>query len=237
MIRTYRIAGRNIKIDSQYEAVHKLCEGYEYDGGDCDFEVVMTPDLIEEERDVYSKSNLSQEAYLEELAVYRQICERMPSYDTFLIHGSCVAVDGEGYLFIARSGVGKSTHAKLWTELLGDRAVMVNDDKPLVRADENGVVIFGTPYNGKHRRGSNICVPLKAICVLKRGEENSIRTLTAAEVFQYLVQQTYRPSDKMVYKKTLDLLNVVMGRCKFYELCCNMDISAAETAYNGMKGN
>lgn len=56
--------------------------------------------------------------------------------NTFLFHGSCVAVDGEGYLFAAKSGVGKSTHARLWRELLGDRAVMFSDDEPLIRVTD-----------------------------------------------------------------------------------------------------
>jgi serine kinase of HPr protein (carbohydrate metabolism regulator) len=60
----------------------------------------------------------------------------MPYYDTFLFHGSAIAVDGVGYLFTAKSGTGKSTHARLWRELLGARAVMVNDDKPLLRVTE-----------------------------------------------------------------------------------------------------
>ena len=47
-------------------------------------------------------------------------------YDTILFHGSVIAVDGEGYLFTAKSGTGKSTHARLWRETFGDRAVRVS---------------------------------------------------------------------------------------------------------------
>ena len=236
MIRTYRIADKKIKINSLFENVHSLCEAYVYDGSDYDFEVVITEDDIAFERTRSEHGTISQDPYLEELAVYRKISDKMPEFGTFLIHGSCVSVDGEGYLFIARSGVGKSTHSKNWMDLFDGRAVMVNDDKPLVHADENGVTIYGTPYNGKHRRGANMSVPLKAVCVLKRGEENTIRRISPEEVFQYLVQQTYRPSDKMVYKKVLELLNILCKSCRFYELHCNTDISSAQVAYDGMKG-
>ena len=82
--------------------------------------------------------------YLETLAVCRKIAERMPEYDTFLFHGSCIAVDGVGYLFTAKSGTGKSTHTRLWRELLDNRATMVNDDKPLIRIADDGLVIYGT---------------------------------------------------------------------------------------------
>ena len=64
---------------------------------------------------------------METLAVYR----KMADYDTVLLHGSAIAVDDEGYFFTAKSGTGKSTHARLWREMLGDRAVMINDDNRL----------------------------------------------------------------------------------------------------------
>ena len=236
MINTYKIADRIIRISTLYGAVHDLCEDYRIDSPECDFEVVITEDDIAYERSRSELGSVSRDAYLEELAVYRKISDKMPEFGTFLIHGSCVAVDGEGYLFIARSGVGKSTHSKNWMDLFGEQAVMVNDDKPLIHADENGVVIYGTPYNGKHRRGANMSVPLKAVCVLKRGEENTIREISTEEVFQYLIQQTYRPSDKMGYKKVLELLNILCRSCRFYELHCNTDISSAQVAYDGMKG-
>ena len=91
------------------------------------------------------------DAYLETLAVYRKIAVRMLQHDTLLMHGSAVAVDGKAYLFIAASGTGKSTHTRLWREQFGARAVMVNDDKPLVHVKEDGVTVCGTPWDGKHR--------------------------------------------------------------------------------------
>lgn len=76
---------------------------------------------------------------LEETAVYRKIADKMVDYDTFVFHGSVIAVEGQAYLFTAKSGTGKSTHTRLWREMLGDKAVMVNDDKPMLRVTESGV--------------------------------------------------------------------------------------------------
>ena len=160
----------------------------------------------------------------------------MPDYGTFLFHGSCVAVDGQGYLFTAKSGTGKSTHTRLWREYLGDKAVMVNDDKPLLSVLESGVIVHGTPYNGKHKLGSNISVPLKAICILERAEENHIERITKAQAYAMLLQQVYRPQDSAQMAKTLQLIDKAAERTELYRLGCNMDISAAETAYNAMKG-
>ena len=235
MIRTYRIADKKIKINSLFENVHALCEAYVYDGSDYDFEVVITEDDIAFERTRSEHGAISHDPYLEELAVYRKISDKMPEFGTFLIHGSCVSVDGKGYLFIARSGVGKSTHSKNWMDLFDGRAVMVNDDKPLVHADENGVTIYGTPYNGKHRLGSNISVPLKALCILTRDETNHIEKITKQQAYATLLQQTYRPADPLQLTKTMSLLDRLSDRVKLYLLGCNMDIEAAKISYEGMR--
>ena len=243
MKATYKIAEKIIEINSIYEEVHNYCRDYLCDGKP-DFTVTTTENDIEYERQKSARNDIAEgrpmqswsDSYLEELAVYRKIAEKMPEYDTFLFHGSVVAVDGVGYLFTAKSGTGKSTHTRLWRELLGSRAVMVNDDKPLIRVSYDGVTVFGTPYNGKHRLGSNIAVPLKAICILCRAEKNTIRKITKSAAYTMLLQQSYRPSDSAALAKTLTLIDRMTDRIALWRLGCNMDISAAELAYNTMKG-
>ena len=150
------------------------------------------------------------------------------------MHGSVIAVDGRGYLFTAKSGTGKSTHTRLWRELLGDRAVMVNDDKPLIKVCDSGVTVYGTPYNGKHRLGNNIAVPLRCICILERAKENHIKQIDRSQAYYMLLQQSYRPSDTAVLAKTLALIDEMSDKVRFYRLGCNMDISAAQLAFNTM---
>ena len=136
MTGTYRIADIVIRIESIYRRVHRLCVAYRCLEDSPDFTVQITQADIDFERDKSDRDAVREgrpvrqhwDGYLETLAVYRQIAEAMPRFDTVLMHGSCVAVDGEAYLFTAKSGTGKSTHARLWREMLGDRAVMVNDD-------------------------------------------------------------------------------------------------------------
>ena len=242
MTETYKIAGKVIEICSLHEKVHEYCREYRFDG-EPDISVATTQADIEYERERNIRTAElegrrpyhSSDEYLEELAVYRKISERMTEFDTFLFRGSCVAVDGEGYLFTAKSGTGKSTHTRLWREYLGERAVMVNDDKPLIRADGNGVTVFGTPYNGKHRLGTNVAVPLKAVCILTRAEHNSIEPITREEAYPMLLQQTYRPADALLMHKTMTLVDRLADGVKLYRLGCNMDIGAAEVAYEGMK--
>ena len=242
-MRVYRMAERNIGIESLYERVHVLCAAYETVGVP-DFVVRITQEDIDREREQAAREDRSngqpvqiwKEEYLEELAVYRQIAERMPAYDTFLLHGSAVSVDAKGYLFAARSGVGKSTHAQLWKALLGDRMIYVNDDKPLIRITAEAALVYGTPYDGKHRRSTDTAVPLQAICLLQRGTENTIRRISAREAFPRLMQQVYRPQDRAALIQTMSLLQALTDRVRFYDLTCNMAPDAARVAFEGMGG-
>jgi hypothetical protein len=231
----YRIADKNILIHSLHRSVHFLCKDYLIDSSDAniDFEVTISQDDIEYERAKTSDGDYS-DGYFETLAVYRKIADQMIAYNTFLIHGSCIAIDGQGILFTAKSGVGKSTHAKNWCEAFGGRVLMVNDDKPLIHVECNQVIIYGTPYNGKHKRGSNVSVPLKAICTLERGQTNLIKSITYKEAFPILIQQTYRPEDKDKYMSTINLLEKMSKQLNYYTLQCNMDIESAKVAYEGI---
>ena len=244
MTNTYRIAERNIQITSIYEDIHRLCRDYQYSEQPIDFAVQTQPSDIDFERKKSAHEDEVEgrmvrpfsDGYLETLAVYRKIAEKMPDYDTVLFHGSAVAVDGAAYLFIAKSGTGKSTHTRLWRELLGSRAVMINDDKPLIRVTDAGAIIYGTPWDGKHRLSSNIDVPLKAICILTRGAENHIEPVTAAEAYPMLLQQAYRPADPTSLSKTLNLIDKLAASVSLWRLSCNMDPEAAKVSYEAMKG-
>ena len=239
----YKMAGRVIEITSFYEKVQRHCADY---ASDCepDFSIITSQADIDYERYLEEKCAAAEgrpvreytDQYREDIAVYRMIAEKMTAYDTFLFHSSAVAVDGQGYLFTAKSGTGKSTHTRLWREYFGDKAIMINDDKPLIQITETGAVIHGTPYNGKHRIGNKISVPLKAVCILERAEENHIERITKADAYTMLVQQILRPREPAQMAKTMQLIDKLAERVELYRLGCNMDISAAEVAYNGMKG-
>ncbi len=241
MTDTYRFADKCIRITSVCPRVHELCSDYRAQGQP-DFAVETTQADIDFEREKSRREAEARggpavsDAYLETLAVYRRIAERMPAYDTVLFHGSCVAVDGAGYLFAAKSGTGKSTHARLWRELLGQRAVMINDDKPLLRLTDEGALVYGTPWDGKHHLSRNASVPLKAVCILERAAVNSIRPVTAREAYPMLLQQVYRPANAEAMEQTLTLIDRLAAAVRLWRLSCNMDVEAARIAYEAMKG-
>ena len=240
----YIIADRVVEIHSLYDEVHTYCAGYQTDET-AEYSVTVSQEDIAFEREKSACEDKLQgiparhfpDSYLEKLAVYRKIAEQMTAFDTILFHGSCIAVDGMGYLFTAKSGTGKSTHTQLWREYFGDRAVMVNDDKPLVRVTERGTLIYGTPWDGKHRLSRNISVPLRAICILERGEENQIREIDMDEMLPKLLLQAYRPMNPAGTKELMEVFDRMAETVKFYRMQCNMDVSAAEMSYTTMRGS
>lgn len=247
MTEIYRLADTIIRITSIYADVHRMCKDYKIDAdrASIDLDIVITQEDIDYERLKSAREDEFEgipvrhfsDAYLETLAVYRKIAENMPFRETILLHGSAVAVDGEGYIFIAKSGTGKSTHTRLWREFLGDRVVMVNDDKPLICVKDDMCVAYGTPWDGKHRISNNIKVPLKAICILERAENNTLQPVNTREAYPMLLQQIYRPGDVAAMTKTLALVDKLGESVNLWRLGCNTEIGAAEVAYNTMRGS
>ena len=113
---------------------------------------------------------------------------------------------------------------------------MVNDDKPMIEITETGAVVHGTPYNGKHNLGCNISVPVRAVCILSRSEENVLIPAQKHEAYKMLMQQSYRPADPAALAKTVSLVDRLADSVQLWTLGCNMDISAAKTAFEGMTG-
>lgn len=242
---TYKIAETVIRIESVYPQVHNKCACYEWAQGEPAVFVRTSMEDIALEQ-VRSDREAQREGipavqysapYLEELAVYRKMAQQLLAHhDTLLFHGSCLAVDDRAVLFTAVSGTGKSTHTRLWRNMLGQRCVMVNDDKPLLRIREDGVLACGTPWNGKHDLGTNCQVPLKAICVLERGTNNEIVQLTPKEALPMLIQQSFQSDNGTDLRKKLQLLELLTRNVEFYRLRCNMDPEAAEVSYGAMLG-
>jgi len=238
---TSYFGGYSFDITYLYSATESYCEKY-LCNEESDITIVLNQSDITFERQKAAREDALEgfpareysDAYLETLALLRKVTEALFDYDTILFHGSVIAVDNKAYLFTAKRGTGKSTHTRLWREMLGDRAIMVNDDKPFLKIDPEGITACGSPWMGKHRLGSNIQVPLKAICILERGAENQICRIDPKDAVHMLLQQSSRPMDRKKFPQYLDLIDQLCQKVEFYRLNCNMDPEAARIAYEAM---
>ena len=151
----------------------------------------------------------------------------------FVVLGAVIGVGDKAFLFTAHSGVGKTTHIKLWLENIPG-AYIINGDKPLLRYCDGGFEVCGTPWAGKEGMQKNTIVPLQAVCLLERGEANSIERISFMDCYSVLLQQSYRPSDPEKMQKTMELVSLLGKAVPLYRLRCNMEAEAAEVAYAGM---
>lgn len=204
-----------------------------------DYLTTDEPDFIVNFGDDYVEREIEEEirqsfdfppSYSEYLAIYRYLCTKFLDYDGFLMHGSALAVDGKAYLFLAPSGTGKSTHARLWRETLGERVTMINDDKPLIRKIDGIFHACGTPWSGKHDLDTNIALPLKGLVLLQRGDTDIIERAAPAAVLGLLFNQIYRPSKEADYLRTIDLVSELLESCPVWRLFCTPTPNAALTA-------
>ncbi len=175
------------------------------------------------------------DVFLENLAIHSLLSEKLVAENVLLMHGSAVCMDGETVIFTAKSGTGKSTHAKLWREVFGERVIMINDDKPFLRID-GGVTVYGSPWGGKHRLSRNISAPLKAIVKLERDAENRIEPMSRADAFPVLMEQSFSSKDPATRIRIFKLENELLSAVAFYDLKCNMDPEAARVACEGIFG-
>ncbi|MBO4940856.1 MAG: hypothetical protein J6D15_01420 [Clostridia bacterium] len=222
-----KLADICIGIDNKYLYLEKMCSNYITSDTEREFVVSVTDEeIMAEKTDIDFPP-----AYLESLAVYRKIAEKMADYDGLLMHGVVLEAENSGVALLAKSGVGKSTHARFWLEFLGNRAEIINGDKPIVRIKAGIPFAYGTPWAGKEGIEKNKGVPLKKICFIKRGNENSCVALEKNKVLTPLLNQIHFPDNKFL-GRILGTVEKVVESAEFFEIHCINDISAAEAAYN-----
>lgn len=158
-------------------------------------------------------------------------------YHGMLLHASAVCVDGKAYLFTAPSGTGKSTHTALWRKLLGERAVMLNDDKPAIRILNGTTYAYGTPWSGKSNLNRNLRAELAGICVLEQAKQNEITQLSVGEALPLLLTQTVYSKEKAVTELFLRNLDILLRNVPVFRLRCLPDLAAAKLSYQAMTGN
>ena len=201
--------------------------------GEIDYKTKNYGEEIEKEKLLYEK--VYPIGYYEETITYRKFAEWLPNKSAFVFHSATVDVDGVGIAFAAHSGTGKTTHMNLWQDYLGDRMVIVNGDKPIVRFfddEPEQPYAYGTPWNGKEHLGFNMRTCLKHICFIERNETNYVEKLNKSDAIDRIFNQVYMPKDPIAVMNTMNLIDRLLSCCNLWIIHCNMEPEAAEVAYN-----
>ncbi len=226
-MRYYKIAGLTVAMDT-FGRTLKQAQPYLCPEGEADITVFSNRQRLLENQPHLNKDDSE---YISTGSCF--YCELL-RYDGFLLHSSAVVVDGRAYLFSAPSGTGKSTHTKLWLKKFGDRAFILNDDKPALRR-ENGVwYAYGTPWSGKYDINTNARVPIAGICFLSRGKTCSIAPYSGSKAVLAFLEQTVRPAGTAYRTSLMTLLQQLMAEVPVWQMACNMDMEAADVSYHAM---
>ena len=236
-----KIAGHVARVEARFDSTPAYFAQYRTEeppewtiaptDADLEFEQAFS---IEEALQEGIRPRIYTAPHLERSAIQRAFAEYLFHKDILLLHGSTVALDGKAYLFTARCGTGKSTHTRLWREVFGPRAVMVNDDKPFLQITEHSIIAYGSPWSGKHGLASNIAAPLQGICILERGPENRIHPISIAEAMPMLQHQVSPPTDPKLAHQLQTLLDRLAAQVPLWRMECTKDPQAAQVAFAAM---
>ena len=153
---------------------------------------------------------------------------RTAGMGTLEMHASVIMDGGKGYLFLAESGTGKSTHSRMWLENVpGSR--LLNDDNPIVRVlDDGSVWVYGSPWSGKTPCYRNESCPVGAMVEIVRAGINRAAEKDAVNAFSRIWSSSSGMKfDEAMGEKLCDTVCGVVSAVKVFTLECLPDAEAA----------
>lgn len=147
---------------------------------------------------------------------------------TALFHSATVSFEGKGYMFLGKSGTGKSTHARLWQQYL-EGVELMNDDNPAVRVKPDGTAtVYGTPWSGKTPCYKNVSAPLGGIVLLSQAPYNKITRLNGIGAYAAIVPSiSGKRWDSRIADGLHETENTLAGNIPVWHLDCLPDADAA----------
>ena len=157
-------------------------------------------------------------------------------YDTLMVHASVTKKDGKGYMFLGKSGTGKSTHSGLWLKHI-EGTDLLNDDNPVVRVVDGQAYVYGSPWSGKTPCYKNEVVPLGAVVRLSQAPYNKIHRLVPLQAYAALLPSCScmrwdSAANEALHRSVEKVISMV--RC--WHLECLPDEDAARTCHNVITG-
>lgn len=135
----------------------------------------------------------------------------------FFAHGVGICdINGKGLLFCGKSGAGKSTTAKIWHK--HSRAMILNDDRIIVRKEKKGFSIHSVPWHGEfHANFSKKLRPaaLKEVFFICHSKNNKAVQISSARAFSFLYSTIFPPFwDKKCLTNTVRLCQELLREVK-----------------------
>ena len=144
------------------------------------------------------------------------------------LHGVLLEDAGKGIIICADSGTGKTTHARMWRDTRN--AFIIDGDRATCVKEGSRWLAFGIPWCGSSGEYMNRTVPIKAIVVLDRGDENKACRITGIESFLRVMPHLQYPEwDLGLSRKAMDLMQNLTEEIPVIHLLCRPDPEAVDT--------
>lgn len=122
----------------------------------------------------------------DQILLARVLADRKSLY----IHSSGLVINEKGFLFVGRSGAGKSTI----TKILGKKARILCDDRIIIRDFPEGIQIYGTWSHGDIHQISPDSAPLHSILFLEKSNTSGLtRINNNQEITTKLIENLIKP--------------------------------------------
>lgn len=151
------------------------------------------------------------------------------------LHAAAVVLDGKAYLFMGKSGTGKSTHAALWQRCF-PCCELLNDDNPTVRLAGNAPMAYGTPWSGKTPCYKNQSYPIRGIVRLRQAAANRFLPRHEVEAFSTVLPGcSVIHGNRNQYETLCDTLVRLVEEMPVGEMECLPDEEAARICRKGLE--
>ena len=183
----YKIADIISDIRPKFLTFEKNAKNYEYSGNEpAQIKLAVKEDFL---REKYNENMLFSIGELECIFMSDVFNKKILKYNAIFLHSSAILYKGKAYLFSADSGVGKSTHTKLWIKKFGaENEQIINDDKPIIRFIDNDWYVYGSPFDGGTGININIRAKLGGIIFLEGQRRTVLKSLTKTVFFQEYIK-------------------------------------------------
>ena len=144
-----------------------------------------------------------------------------------LLHSCSILWKEQVIAFSGKSGVGKSTHARLWQEKYG--VSILDGDVTACRMASGLPIAYGLPWCGTSGQFMNQSGDLRAVVFLQQAKSNSIKKLDFKEAYMYLASRCFLlPWSNDLANDFLDIIGEIAASTEFYLLSCLPDYEAVE---------
>lgn len=134
---------------------------------------------------------------------------------SMVLHGVAMEYREEGILLLGPSGIGKTTHARMWRD--HERAIILNGDRCLCTKRVDGWYVYGMPWAGSSGEFANRCTKIKHLVFLEQGIENRVEPVYGFEASILLYKRVFAPEWEP------SMLETAFNQCDDLVACCKCD--------------